>query len=516
MKRRSQKSADIQYEDVLDMVHKLNNELGLLYQDNVEIRMVCNQLFQDNQARDQAINDLTGLVKKSLDSPSGHPPRPDASRPNPIISQELIDGDGNIKASDIGITWAGPDTFLHRVRVVGPATSTPHQPTGPRPATSTPYRPAMSTPCRLATSTPYKPATSTPYQPVADHRGKPPTLPACLEIPDTSAPLRRAPQETRQGYRPAAPIQRFNNNSLNWPACFRHFRAVADVHGWDKNQRALQLVSYLDEKAMNVAQELGDDELYNYDILVKLLGDRSDPASRVSASRSRFHGRSRHHHEDADSFADAITELCRVGYPQSSPELHQELISEQFVHGQSDPELKKYLWVVIRTQKEWKLQTLIEVRTDFASLSPSVNIHRPVEHAFAMEEDEDSEEMFAMMDRSQWTGQEVSEPAITTSLSQMFALAKRMGYEMRPISRRANQLPGSARTPFISGQGYHPPFRQGHNFTRIKCFSCSQMGHTQARCPKPDSTLPFKPPGWNMQSDDPQQRNTNSPPGNAI
>ena len=47
-------------------------------------------------------------------------------------------------------------------------------------------------------------------------------------------------------------------------------------------------------------------------------------------------------------------ELCRLGYPQSSPELRQELISEQFVRGQSDPELKKYLWVVIRTQKDKK------------------------------------------------------------------------------------------------------------------------------------------------------------------
>ena len=82
---------------------------------------------------------------------------------------------------------------------------------------------------------------------------------------------------------------------------------------------------------MNVAQLLGDDELLDYDILVKLLGDRFDPASRVSASPSRFHGRLRRHHEDADSFADAITDICRVGYPQSSPELRQELISEQFV-----------------------------------------------------------------------------------------------------------------------------------------------------------------------------------------
>ena len=44
-------AADIQYEDVLDMVHKINNELGLLDRDNVEIRTICNQLLRENQAR---------------------------------------------------------------------------------------------------------------------------------------------------------------------------------------------------------------------------------------------------------------------------------------------------------------------------------------------------------------------------------------------------------------------------------------------------------------------------------
>ena len=62
------------------------------------------------------------------------------------------------------------------------------------------------------------------------------------------------------------------------------------------------MVSYLDEKAMNVAQELYDRELYDYDVLVKLLSDRFDPASRVSASwpdatlpRGRRHLRRFHH-----------------------------------------------------------------------------------------------------------------------------------------------------------------------------------------------------------------------------
>ena len=454
----------LQYEVVLDMVQKINSELGLTNLDNDKIRSLCEQLLKDNKEWDRAIGDLTGLVKKGLDRPVEHQPQQDAFAPHPIIRRDLIDSKGNLRATDIGITWEGSDTFLHGVKVVGPNAA--GLPGRARPSTSTPYQLVREhVECSM----------STPRQPLVQ--------PTCLETPDTS--LRHNNQEGRQGYRPVAPIQHFNNKSLNWPSWFRHFNAVADVHGWDKSQRALQLVSYLDETAMNVAQKLGDDELYGYDVLVKLLGDRFD----------------------------------LVGYPQSSLELRQDLISEQFMRGQSDPELKKYLWVVIRTQKDRKLQTLIEVCTDFASLSSSVNIHRSAEQVFAVEEEDESEDMFAMVDRSQWTGQGVSESTIPPSLSQMFVLARRMGYEMRPIAchtENIHQPPGSPRTLFTSGQGYRPPFRPGRDFSNIKCFSCGQMGHTQARCPKPDSTLPFKPAGWNMQSDNQQQRNTNSPPGNAV
>ena len=241
------------------------------------------------------------------------------------------------------------------------------------------------------------------------------------------------------------------------------------------------MVSYLDEKAMNVAQELTDRELYDYDMLVKLLSDRFDPASRVLASISRFHGRTRRHQEDADTYADAITELCRLGYPQSSPELRQELISEQFVRGQSDPELKKYLWVVIRTQKDKKLQTLIEV----------------------------------VVDRQQWNTQRAAEPPLSPELQQMFALARRMGYEMGPITRRFDaprRTPGPQSSP---NKEYHTPFRP-RDYSRTKCFSCGQLGHTQVCCPKPDSSLPFRPSGWIDRADGPQRRNGGPPQGNEI
>ena len=444
------------------MVQNLRDKLSALNLDNGNIRAACDALRRQCQDQGVAFGDLTRLVKESLDGRPPQHPQTETGRPHPIIRADVIDHRGNLRAADIGITWQGGDTFLHGVRVVGPNEDTEH--IRPRPATSTPYSMVREhPPCGMSAPRP--------------------AHPVCLEIPET--PAHRTGQEGRSGYRLAAPIQRFNNKTIIWPAWFRHFKAVADVHGWDKDQRALQLVSYLDERAMNVAQELSDRELYNYDVLVKLLGDRFNPASTVSASRSRFHGRTRRHQEDVDTYADSITELCRLGYPQSSPELRQELISEQFVRGQSDPELKKYLWVVIRTQKDRKLQTLIEVCTDFASLSHTANVHRPAEQVFAIEEDDDrEEEMFAMVDRQQWNTQRAAEPPLSPELQQMFALARRMGYEMRPIACRSDaprRTPGLQTSP---GQGYRASFRPGRDYSKMKCFSCGQMGHTQSRCPK--------------------------------
>ena len=254
---------------------------------------------------------------------------------------------------------------------------------------------------------------STPYQPMREHdrdntstTALPLTPVTPVTVPDATPPYTRDTSGISTGGTHPAVQQQVPELAgvvLALPGAY--------VHGWSKDQRVLQLVSYLDETAMNVAQELGDNELYNYDVLVKLLSDRFDPASRVSAFRSRFHGRSRRHHEDADVFADALAELCRVGYPQSPPELRQELIAEQFVRGQSDPELKKYLWLEIRTKKDVKLQTLIEVCTDFSRLTAPAHLHRPAQQTFAVhqqmetpyaEEDCDLEAVFAVGDRPPW------------------------------------------------------------------------------------------------------------------
>ena len=467
------------YTTVLDMVKAVRDRLTELVLDNTNIRAACDDLRRQCHSQGVAFGDLSRLVSQTrADQEETRAYAREETGPHPSIRSELLDARGNLRARDIGITWRDGDTFLHGVRIAGQNDDMEdgHR----RPTTAAPYPscPQQQEDARR------QPVMSTPYH---HSHGHPPNdvsppgfpRPVCIEMSNTPTHNFAGPrQEGRPTHRPAAPIQRFNSKSIGWPAWFRHFRAVADVQGCDKDQRALQMVSYLDEKAMNVAQELSDRELYDYDALVGLLSARFDPASRVSASRSRFHGRTRRHQEDADTYADSITELCRLGYPQSSPELRQELISEQFVRGQSDPELKKYLWVVIRTQKDKKLQTLIEVCTDFASLSHTTGVHRPAEQVFAMEEAEDrEEEMFAVVDRQQWNTQRAAEPPLSPELQQMFALARRMGYEMRPIARRLDaprQAPGPR---FSQNKDYRAPFRP-RDYSRTKCFSCGQLGHT--------------------------------------
>ena len=121
-----------------------------------------------------------------------------------------------------------------------------------------------------------------------------------------------------------------------------------------------------------------------------------------------------------------------------------------------------------------------------------------------------------MGDRPLWN-KRVTDTPTPPSLQQMFALARRMGYEMRPIANQqdAQRRPPESQPPPDQHRGFQPPARTGRDFSRIKCFSCGEFGHMQSRCQKLDATLPFKPAGWHLQSDNRPTRDGNNSPGNS-
>ena len=87
----------------------------------------------------QETRDLTAMVREYSSSPEATRPygrSPVTTRPRPKIQADMMDGEGNLHAADIGITWEGNETFLHGVKVVGPHFP---RPAGPGLIMSSPY-----------------------------------------------------------------------------------------------------------------------------------------------------------------------------------------------------------------------------------------------------------------------------------------------------------------------------------------------------------------------------------------
>ena len=233
------------------------------------------------------------------------------------MQADVLDEDGNLRAADIGIIWEDNETFLHGVRVVG---SKFPRPTGQEPVMSTPY-PSGGNDDRSSS-----PMTSQPPSPE--------TL-----VFREAHPHRPSP-EARQGYRPAAPIPRFNNKLLNWLTWFRHFC----------------------EQTFAV-------------------------------------------HHQAESYTEEV---------------------------------------------------------------------------------EDLEDVFTVDDRPSWNNRRSPDPSASPSLQQMFALARRMGYEMRPIAGQpdAQRRPPGNRTSPDQNRGFRPQTRTGRDYSRIKCFSCGEFWSHADSLPK--------------------------------
>ena len=87
------------------MVKILNDAIAAVSQDTAQIQRAYQQLRRDNLARDKAMADLTAMVKEYGSSPAAT--RPYGS-PTPKMQTDVLDGDGNLRAADIGITWADP------------------------------------------------------------------------------------------------------------------------------------------------------------------------------------------------------------------------------------------------------------------------------------------------------------------------------------------------------------------------------------------------------------------------
>ena len=90
--------------------------IAAVSQDTARIQRSYRQLCAENIARDKALADLTAMVREYGSSPEATRPygrSPGTTRLQPTMQTDMMDGEGNLHAADIGITWEGNETFLH-------------------------------------------------------------------------------------------------------------------------------------------------------------------------------------------------------------------------------------------------------------------------------------------------------------------------------------------------------------------------------------------------------------------
>ena len=104
-------------------------------------------------------------------------------------------------------------------------------------------------------------------------------------------------------------------------------------------------------------------------------------------------------------------------------------------------------------------------------------VHQQMETPYT-EDDCDSEAVFAVGDRPPWTNRRPPETSGEPTLQQMFALARRMGYEMRPIVRQTNaprQQPGG-RPPVDQNRGFRSQPRIGRGYSKTHAITLPTAG----------------------------------------
>ena len=128
------------YTAVLEMVRTMRDRLAALVLDNTNIWAACDDLRRQCHSQGVAFGDLSRLVRQSReDQEESRADTWEETRPHPRIRPELLDGGGNLRARDIGITWQDGDTFLHGVRITGQKDDM--EDNRRRPATAAPYPP---------------------------------------------------------------------------------------------------------------------------------------------------------------------------------------------------------------------------------------------------------------------------------------------------------------------------------------------------------------------------------------
>lgn len=262
-------------------------------------------------------------------------------------------------------------------------------------------------------------------------------------------------------------VPKFDGRKMSLSAWYLQFRLAASGNRWNDCEKAMYLLASLEGTPAMLMVGLSDSQLSNFSVLIEKLKARYDPAHRERTYRAQFRARNRRRGEDVDEYAECIQILAQKAFPNQGQGNIDEFVIDRFIEGQMDVEVRRHLMVSFREPQH--LEDLVGAVITYEATIPTTTRmpQKPDDGMYALQSE--------------------------LSYNELAELARKMGYGLRPWVDRRQSEPSRAPQQQQQRQPGSDMRRAPRDFSKMTCWNCGKVGHTQHVCKDKKSGLRFAP-----------------------
>ena len=254
---------------------------------------------------------------------------------------------------------------------------------------------------------------------------------------------------------PTVPVRKFQKKAMkydgksSWLDYLRQFEITAQLNGWSKVEKAMELATCLDGAARDVLTNLSMQECVDFDALQQALTLRFEPQGQHEVHENDLRNRRRKRSETIPELLQDVKRLSKRAYPTATPETIQQIAKSAFITALNDE--KQELFV-----KSRKPVSVDDAAHDALSYETHINSRVKPGKEFVRHQTVEEEEP-----------QEASRAiGATGGLNDgLNALMDKMDSLLTQISARRRS----------------PPVDK----SKVLCYRCHNYGHYQSTCPEP-------------------------------
>ena len=251
------------------------------------------------------------------------------------------------------------------------------------------------------------------------------------------------------------------DGTSSWQDYLIQFEMIADLNGWDDNNRALFLAAGLRGNAQEVLGDLDAARRRHYPSLLAKLSQRFGPQNQTEMFRSLLRNRTRKNEETLPELAHSIRRLVKQSYPTGDFDLLECLAKDHFIDALTDADSR---WRIQQTRPR-KLDDAVRVAVELEAFQQAEKqrglYRKPAIRTVQFQTTSaDKDEHNAQLND------------LPKTLSDIQAKLNDITRQMQP------SMTTSAQPRPRDNPQYSTPRQPG------ACFECNEMGHFKNQCPK--------------------------------